>query len=147
MEEVVSEDTRERAAGMMEEVVLDTLVHFCALQEPRELGRGCPLTYPSQSYSTSPFLLFPKASKKVSASGDLETRIRLPSSRDRKPLTFGGLAKKAQPMLHPRRSGADLTLGYPASVKPGIRKRVSPSCGLPVSVSDSLGTPQHSAWG
>ena len=38
MEEMVSEDARERAASMMKEVVLDTIVHFCALQEPQELG-------------------------------------------------------------------------------------------------------------
>ena len=58
---------------------------FLCLQEPRELGWGCPLTYPFQSYSTSSFLFFPKASKKVSASGDLETRISLPETGNPSP--------------------------------------------------------------
>lgn len=38
MPEVVPKDARDRAAGLMEKVVLDTIVHFCALQEPQELG-------------------------------------------------------------------------------------------------------------
>ena len=38
MQEVVPEEAWERAAGMMKEVVLDTIVRFCALQEPQELG-------------------------------------------------------------------------------------------------------------
>ena len=38
MQEVVPEEAWERAAGMMKEGVLDTIVRFCALQEPQELG-------------------------------------------------------------------------------------------------------------
>lgn len=42
MEEAVSEDARERAAGMMKEVVLDTIVHFCASKNHGNWGEGAP---------------------------------------------------------------------------------------------------------